>query len=111
MLAYYIDGLLVITERIEHGDLSETVVIRGSSYFFSEQSARRLGFEVSTTSIWEKLNIMINYLDLLWMYSLAHDAIKFPDLGNIKTASISGGTLLQHQEDLLKIKAFLESHD
>lgn len=34
MLEYYIDGLLTIVHQIENNKVSESVILRGSSYFF-----------------------------------------------------------------------------
>lgn len=100
LLRFYLKGLMAIIEKIESGDVSENVLIRGSSYFFSERTAKKLGFHVRKASFLEQLNIAINYLDLLWMYSLAHGKLTFPKLNRIKTAEIKGHTLLQHKEIL-----------
>lgn len=100
LLKYYLEGLLAIVDKIESGDISENVIVRGSSYFFSEGTAKKLGFDVRKANFLEQLNIAINYLDLLWMYSLAHGKITFPKLNRIKTAEIKGNTLLKHQEIL-----------
>lgn len=97
LLRYYLEGLLTIIEKIEKGQLPDTIVIRGSSYFFSERTARKLGFDVRKAHFHEQLNIAINYLDLLWMYSLAHRRITFPKLARVKTAEIRGDALVEHK--------------
>ncbi len=111
LLSYYLQGLLKIIEDIETGVLSEALLIRGSSYFFSESTARRLGFEVSETSQFEKLNIIINYLDLCWMYSLAHGKLTLPQLKGVKTAQISGEDLLKAKPKLIKLLEYLSRNE
>ena len=103
LLSYYLEGLLAIVEKIESGQLSPELKIWGSSYFFSESTATRLGFTISETGWAEKLNIIANYLDLLWMYSLANGKLTFPKLKGIKTASIKGETLVENKAILERL--------
>ncbi|NET31070.1 MAG: hypothetical protein F6K19_03600 [Cyanothece sp. SIO1E1] len=107
LLQYYMEGLLQIVNKIETGALPATVEVRGSSYFFSERTAKRLGFELKDTGGGEKFNILINYLDLLWMYSMAHGRWRWPSLKGIKTASITGDKLLQAKPDLERLLLYL----
>ena len=108
LLMWYIEGLLVIADRLKEGSIPKTIEIRGSSYFFSERTAQRMGFRVGKTGAPEKMNLAINYLDLLWMYSLAKGKLTFPNLSAIKTASTSGGELLENEEKLRSLLGFLE---
>ena len=107
MLEFYIEGLLKVIEKIESKELPETVVVRGSSYFFSERTAQRLGFKISGTNFAEKLNLAANYLDLVWMYSISQGKLQFPSLSRVKTASISGADLLNNKTRLEDLYAYL----
>jgi len=100
-------GLLRIVEKIENKSLSENVIVRGSSYFLSDRTAKRLGFQLSKTNIVEELNILANYLDLIWMYSLAQGELVFPSLKNIKTAEIKGTDLVANKTKLKALFSFL----
>lgn len=103
VLEYYIEGLLKVVEEIENKSLPESVVVRGSSYFFSERTAQRLGFEISGTNWFEKINLVCNYIDLSWTLSLANGKLTFPDLRNIKTATTTGKVLVENKAYLQRL--------
>lgn len=107
MLSYYLEGLLQIVGKIERGELSEELEIRGSSYFFSERTAKRMGFELQTTGLYERLNILANAVDLIWMYSLAHGKFIIPNVFKMQTATITGKKLLEQKEKLERLQQYL----
>ena len=108
ILEYYLEGLLRIVEDLEKGMLPPEVKISGTSYFFSEATARRLGFEIEKPTAFYTFNQYINYLDLLWMYSLAKGKLTFPNLKNVKAASIKGAQLVENKAYLQQLYQFLQ---
>lgn len=107
ILKYYLEGLLVIIKKIEDKELPETVLVRGSSYFFSENTAKRLGFKIKAAGIFEKINLVFNYIDLFWTYSVSKGKISFPNLKNINTAEIYGSDLILNKAKFQTLLAFL----
>ncbi|RED92994.1 hypothetical protein [Marinoscillum furvescens] len=109
MLHNYLSALLKIIHQMEHEGLSNHTTIRGSSYFLSQRSGEKLGFKVSNASLLEKLNIALNYLDLIWMYSLTNGKLTFPNLRTISTVSTSGSELITRKQRIMDLVNRLES--
>jgi len=110
MLFHYLNALLKIISQIENGDMANSTIIRGSSYFLSERSAKKFGFSVNKTSMIEKFNIALNYFDLVWMYSLTNGKITLPNLTNIKTVRITGAELIKSKEKILGLTNRLDNN-
>lgn len=107
LLAYYMQGFLEIIQRVESGVLPETIKIKGSSYFFSTQTALRLGFRLGATRFAVKANLYFNFFDLLIWYSISKGKITLPNLRNIKTAEITGRELLVNKKQFERYLTYL----
>lgn len=107
VLYYYTSGLLRLIEKLESGEIPREVQIRGSSYFFSSSTLQRFGFKMKHAMLHEKLNIMANYLDLTWMFSMAHGRLRFPSLRTIRTAYTTGAELMEQKKNILRLHRYL----
>jgi len=110
MLSYFLDGLLRIVERIEATELPESVIIQGNSYFFNARTASKLGFDLSETSIAVRINLLVNYFDLTWMYSLSRGRLSFPKIKDVKTGEITGTCLVMNKDKLIRLNSFLSKN-
>ena len=95
LLLYHIEGLIKIIVLIEKKSIPETVSIVGTSYFFNDRTLSKMGFEIVNPSIFYRLNLFINFIDLIWMYSLSQGKLSIPKLWNAKKAIISGAKLIE----------------
>jgi hypothetical protein len=107
ILEYFLEGLLEIIDRIEKGKLPDTLKISGSSYFFSERTAKRLGFSITDAGIFAKINLLFNIVDLTWMYSYAKGKFTFPNFSKIRKAEIDGQTLVSKEDELIRLLNYL----
>lgn len=98
LLMYHIEGLLKIIQHIENKSIPETVNIVGTSYFFNNKTLSKMGFEIVNPSLFYRLNLFINFIDLIWMYSLSQGKLSIPKLWNAKKASISGAKLIESKK-------------
>ena len=95
LLLYHIEGLKNIIELIENKSIPETVNIVGTSYFFNDRTLSKIGFEINNPSLFYRLNLFINFIDLIWMHSLSRGKLSIPKLWDAKKASISGAKLIE----------------
>ena len=98
LLMFHLEGLLKIIQLIEDKNIPETVNIIGTSYFFNDRTTQKIGFEIVKPSLFYRINLLINFIDLIWMYSLSQRKFSIPKLWNAKKASISGAKLIESKK-------------
>jgi hypothetical protein len=103
ILMFHLEGLLNIIQSIENKNIPESVNIIGTSYFFNERTLNKLGFELETPSLFYRINLFLNFIDLIWMYSLSKGKFSIPRLWNAQKASISGTKLLASKAQLTQL--------
>ena len=110
LLIYHLEGITNLIQLIENKHIPETVNIVGTSYFFNNRTLRKMGFEIVNPSIFYRLNLFVNFIDLIWMYSLSKGKLSIPKVWNAKKASITGTKLIENKKwlqnlyDKMKIK-------
>lgn len=100
LLAYHLEGLLYLISQIENRHVPDTVTIVGTSYFFNDRTLQKLGFQIEKPSTFYRANLLINFIDLFWMYSLSQGTISIPKLWDAKKASIKGDMLVAQKANL-----------
>jgi hypothetical protein len=98
LLTYHLEGLINLIQLIENKSIPETVNIVGTSYFFNNRTLNKMGFEIINPSLFYRLNLFVNFIDLIWMYSLSQGKFSIPKLWNAKKASISGLQLIESKK-------------
>ena len=103
LLTYHLQGLLNIISQIENDAVPKTVKISGTSYFFNERTLNKVGFELEKPSLFYRINLFANAIDLLWMYSVSQGRFSIPKIWRAKKASISGSILLTKKDIIEKL--------
>ena len=98
LLLYHIEGLFKIIQLIENKNIPETVNVVGTSYFFNDRTLSKMGFEIVKPTLLYRLNLFMNFIDIIWMYSLAQGKLSIPKLWKAKKASISGTKLIENKK-------------
>lgn len=100
ILAYYLGGLLKIVGEIESGRINPSLPIEGTSYFFSDSTAERLGFTLQKPIYYYYFNFIFNFTDLFLMYSYSRGKFTIPQIFRIKRAVITPSELCAQKENL-----------
>ena len=109
ILLYHLEGLLRLIQLIEEKRIPESVNIVGTSYFFNDRTLLKLGFQIEKASVFYRINLLINGIDLFWMYSLSQGKLAIPTLWDAKKASIQGNQLVQSKPKLHALYQHLQA--
>jgi hypothetical protein len=100
ILRYHLEGLLNIIKQIEDEKIPETVKIEGTSYFFSARTMQKMGFEMKSPTLFYRFNLLTNFIDLCWMYSLSRGKFAIPKVWQAKKAVTTGARLLDRRRSI-----------
>ncbi|SFH98090.1 hypothetical protein [Halpernia frigidisoli] len=100
LLMYHLEGIVYLIKQIENKSIPDTVELVGTSYFFNNRTLHKMGFEISNPSLFYRLNLFVNFIDLIWMYSISRGKFSIPKLWKAKKASITGIKLIESKKQI-----------
>jgi hypothetical protein len=103
IMMYHLEGLLKLIQLIEEKHIPASVNIIGTSYFFNERTLSNFGFQIEKATLFYRVNLFINFIDLFWMYALSKGKLAIPAVWDAKKAKITGDTLLAQKIKLEKL--------
>jgi hypothetical protein len=103
LLGHYFKALITIIERIENQQLSLEVKIVGHSYFFNDRTAEKFGFTITDAPFFWKINSVLQFIELSYLYSFSQGRWTMPKFWNVKRAEITGKELVSKKEILVKL--------
>jgi hypothetical protein len=109
IMLYHLEGLLKIINLIEDEKIPGSVNIIGTSYFFNDRTLKNLGFELEKATLFYRINLIINFIDLFWMFSLSKGKLSIPSVWDAKKASIIGDKLIAQKMKLENLYSVLKA--
>ena len=103
LLMNYGQAFLKIIQLIETGKLPPSLQIIGQSFFFSRQTAKKLGFQIYPANRVTKICSTLNALELTILYSFARGKWVIPPFWKVKVMTISGEDLCKKKELIRRI--------
>jgi hypothetical protein len=107
-MAWYLEGILDVASRVERGEIPSSVEVTGTSWFFREETARRLGFQIRPAGFRLRFNLLLNALDLWLTYSFTRGRLALPDLLDAKQAVIRGDELVRRKGQISRLREALD---
>jgi hypothetical protein len=107
----FLEGLLDVARLVETGELSPSIHIAATSYFFREASVERLGFELRPPRFRPTLAMAVSSFELALLYSFARGRPAFPPIWRAREAVIGGADLLSHRNSIRQMLAVLAARE
>lgn len=107
LLVGALDGLIEIADQVEQGRIDVDATIEGTSWFFSESTVRRLGFELAEPTWLGRLIPFLIALDIMWMTQFTRGRWAWPRLNRVHRAVTTGARLLEHRGRLRSLRSRL----
>lgn len=107
LLVGALDGLIEIATQVEQGTVDRSATIEGTSWFFSESTIRRLGFEPAAPTWLGRLIPFLIALDITMMTSFTRGALVWPRISRVSRAVTTGARLLEHRDRLRALRSRL----
>jgi hypothetical protein len=98
MLASLSQGLLALCEAIEQGKYPKDLLLRGTTYYFSDTTLHRFGFHTRPLRLIEAIFFSLNYLELCILLSLSKQRLTFVNTDSVRIAYCRAEELLRHKE-------------
>ncbi len=98
MLASLSQGLLALCEAIEQGKYPKDLLLRGTTYYFSDATLHRFGFHTRPLRLIEAIFFSLNYLELCILLSLSKRRLTFVNTDSVRMAYCRAEELLRHKE-------------
>jgi hypothetical protein len=96
-------GLLALAEEIESGALPAGAEIVATSYFFSDRTVARLGFELRDAPAAVRHNLAAAGLSIALRLSFTRGRPAFPDLRRIRQAATTACALAEHADEIRRL--------
>ncbi|MEO5947546.1 MAG: hypothetical protein ABIP79_12070 [Chitinophagaceae bacterium] len=103
ILIYHLEGFMNIIKQIENGSIPKSVNIYGTSYFFNKRTLTKLGFELKKPTLFYRINLFVNFIDLIWMYSISQGHFSIPKIWTANKASIEGLKLAENKDMIFEL--------
>ena len=108
IIRQYLEGLLNLIEEIKKTKNPDEIEIIGTSYFIGKNTIAKIGFREEKVQFWRKILFVIDYFNLLSLYSFSKGRISFPNINHLKKIKIKGDKLLQAEALLRKYRLKFE---
>ena len=87
----------------------QAVTFTGTSYFFNEKTAQRMGFTVQPPPYNERFILYLNYIGITAMHSFVNNRLSFPNMSTILSVQITAEQLNANKDQMIRMCDALEA--
>ena len=99
ILYNYVVGLLALVDQYSEKGQTD-LILKGTSYFFNEKNARKIGFKKVAKDGLQFFILLINFVPLSISISMARKGLSVPRFSNINSFEATVADVLAHKEYL-----------
>ena len=103
-----LEGLLVLCDKVDGGKIKAEIKLTATSYFFSDRTAKKLGFDIVEADRVNRINLYSAYLSLMLRLSFTKGKLTAPKLSQLRQISTTAGDLATHRQDILRMLTYLD---
>lgn len=107
ILLWTYDGILRVIDDVDTGVIPKSAKVTGTSYFFSERTAHRLGFSSKRVGSDAYMSFLMGVVDLPILYSFVKGRVAIPPLFSLRQLESTAGDLAQRRAQIELSRAAL----
>ncbi|MBK8946111.1 MAG: hypothetical protein IPM32_12685 [Ignavibacteriae bacterium] len=94
----YLQGLLNIIDKLKKNNNPKNINVTGITYFINRGTISKIGFTEERVRLYRKSLFIIDYINLLIMFSFSKGKISFPNIFRLKKIKIDGEKLISSEK-------------
>jgi hypothetical protein len=104
VLIALLDGLIAVADDVANGAIDPDTAITGTSYFFSERTLQRMGFQSMRPALFWRIILAFSIVDLSSQVSFLRGRLTVARVWRVRAATTTGAELLAHRDAIARIR-------
>lgn len=107
----YFEGLLNLINDLKKRNNPKDIELVGTSYFIGRNTIRKIGFSEEDVTPIKRVLFIIDYINLMLMYSFSKGKISFPNILKLRKVKIKGDRLIKAEDKIREYFSMLRKRE